>query len=57
VRARAGRAWMRDALRCAAARNCATALGRSLTGNSHQVSHAGVSGSERNVGTCARCTP
>ena len=48
----AGRALIMDGSRRAARRNCATALGRSLTGNSHQVSHEGVSGSARNVGTC-----
>ena len=48
----AGRALIMDGSRFAARRNCATALGRSLTGNSHQVSHDGVSGSARNVGTC-----
>ena len=37
----------------AAAMNCATALGRSDTGNSHQLSQAGVSGSARKEGTWA----
>ena len=41
-----------DGLLSAALKNCATAFGLSDTGNSHQPSHCGVSGSARNVGTC-----
>jgi len=38
--------------RLTALKNCATALGLSETGNSHQWSHSGVRGSARKVGTC-----
>ena len=40
----------------AALKNCITALGRSDTGNSHQVSHAGVRGSALKEGTCTGST-
>ena len=40
----------------AALKNCITALGRSDTGNSHQVSHAGVKGSALKEGTCTGST-
>ena len=36
----------------AASKNWRTAFGRSETGNSHQLSQDGVSGSARKVGTC-----
>ena len=52
--AQSGGTLIREGSATAASMNWRTALGRSDTGNSHQVSHAGVSGSARNVGTCAR---
>ena len=50
--ARAARlTWIMDGSFSAAAIHCLTALGLSATGKSHHVSHAGVSGFARNVGT------
>ena len=46
------RTWIMDGSLSAAAIHCLTALGLSATGKSHHVSHAGVSGFARNVGTC-----
>ena len=43
--------WIKDGSCSAAAIHCLTALGLSATGKSHHVSHAGVSGFARNVGT------
>ena len=42
---------MSDGSSLAASIHCCTALGRSATGNSHQVSHSGWSGLARHVGT------
>ncbi len=47
--------WIRDASLAAASKNWRTALGLSDTGNSHHVSHAGVSGSALKLGTCRIC--
>ncbi len=47
--------WIRDASLAAASKNWRTALGLSDTGNSHHVSHAGVSGSALKLGTCRSC--
>lgn len=51
-RCRARLTWMRLGCCTAASRNWRTALGRSDTGNSHQLSQPGVKGSALNVGTC-----